>query len=156
MIDTEMGRGVTVMVAVARLVVSTVERAVIVLLPSDTAVTTPVAFTVAVAGLLERHVTVVARLPSAVTVAVNGCVLPMKIDAVVGAALTARMTGTTLIVAVARKVVSATEIAVIVVVPNATPVTRPAWVTVATLAALLRQLTLALSPFSMATVATSD
>ena len=75
MIDTEIGRAVTVMVPVARLVVSTVERAVIVLLPSETAVTTPVAFTVAVAGLLERHVTVVARLPSAVTAAVNGCVL---------------------------------------------------------------------------------
>ena len=87
--------------------------------------TNPDALTVATVGLLERHVTVVASVPSAVTVLASCWELLMNIDAVVGETVTLRMTGTTLIVAMPLSSVSATETAVMVVVPNATPVTTP-------------------------------
>lgn len=110
-IDTEIGRVGTVIVAVARRVVSTVDSTVIVELPTVTAVTRPVALTVATAGLLDRQVTVWASPASALTVAVSCWVAAMNTEAVAGVTATDRTTGTMFTTAVPRSVVSAVETA---------------------------------------------
>ena len=154
-IAMEMGRAVMVIVAVARRVESAVDAAVMVALPSATAVTKPFALTVAIAALLELQFTVSARPPSAETVAVSCCVPEMNRAAVVGDTATARTTGCTVIVALPRNVVSATETAVIVVVPTPTPVTTPVADTVAMVGAAVRHVTAVLDPTGICTVATS-
>ena len=152
---TVSGRAGTVTALVARRVVSAVESTVTVVLPKATAVTRPVALTVAAAGLLERHVTVCATPASAAIVAVSCWVLLMNSEAVVGVTATARTTGTTFTMVVARSVVSPTETAVIVAVPSATPDTTPAADTLAMVAALVRQVTVVGSPASISTTACS-
>ena len=87
------------------------------------------------------------------TVGVSCCVVLMKRDAVVGVTTTARTTGTTFTVVVARSVVSPTETAVIVAMPCATPDTTPVADTLAIVAALVRQVTVEGSPASICTVA---
>ena len=153
---TATGRMGTVIALVARRAVSAVESTVIVVLPNATAVTRPVELTVAAAGLLERQITVCTTPASAVTVAVSCCVVVMNSDAVVGETATARTTGTTFTVTLARSVVSPTETAVIVAAPCVTPETTPAADTVAMVAALVRQVTVVGSPASICTLACSD
>ena len=94
-IDTVSGRAVTVIVAVARLVLSTVDSTVMVDCPTATAVTNPAALTVATLALLERQLTVCASPPSVITETVSGCVAPMKRPAVDGVTVTERILGAT-------------------------------------------------------------
>jgi hypothetical protein len=107
---------------------------VIVAFPADTAVTSPLAFTVATAVLFELHVTFLLVALAGRTVAVNCCVAPIEIEADVGDTDTLS-TGTlhelTVTCAVAVKPPSCV-VTVMLAVPAATPVTTPEALTVAT------------------------
>src|SRR6478672_25505 len=129
-----MGTSATVIVLVP-LFVSLV--AVMSAVPGATAVTTPVADTVATTVLLEPHVTTrsVTTLPTlslTVGVRANVCVTNMLL---VGGDTATVPTGIFVTVTVAVPLLPSL-VAVIVAVPGATPVTTPADVTVATAALL--------------------
>ena len=120
----------TVMVAVP---LAVPDRAVIVVLPAATPVTTPEPETVATAVLLLVQVTdaPAITLPLASrTVAVNDAVLPMATVAVAGVTVTLAAVGA-LTVTVAVPLALPLD-AVIVALPGPTPVTTPEAETVAT------------------------
>jgi hypothetical protein len=147
----------TRMVAAAVFDASKVEVAVMLTVPGATALTTPVALTVALAALLLLHVTVVGAPPTAVTVALSCEVVPTiraGSGAVTVIALTAGL-GFTVMTALPDLVASTVEVAVIVALPTATAVTTPAVETVATLALELVQATEVAAPPAAITVAVS-
>src|SRR5207247_1491202 len=116
--------------------------AVIVAVPTTTPVTRPVAFTLAMPGVLLAQVTVrpVSGFPFAsFGVAVSCTVWPACTDAVAGLTVTAA-TGTVLTVIVAEPLCPS-EVAVIVAAPAATAVTSPLALTVATAVLPLDQVT---------------
>jgi len=136
--------------------------AVIVAEPAATPATTPLAFTVAAAVLLDVHVIVcpVITLPCAsLTVAVRATVEPAATEAEVGAMVTVVTTGggggAAVTVTVAVPDLPET-LAVIVAVPAAIPETTPAELTVVTFASLVDQvkvrpeITLPLASFAVA------
>jgi hypothetical protein len=147
--------GLTVITLVAVLEPSAVVT-VIVAVPTDKPVTSPVALTVATAVLLLLQVTFWFVALAGAIVAVNCCVPPIKIEAVVGDTLTpVTSIGFTIMTDVAVKLPSAV-VTVIVAVPTETPVTRPVALTVATAVLLLLQVTLWLVAFAGAIVAANS
>ncbi len=96
-------------------------------MPTVTPVTTPPGETVATAGLADDQVTVFAAEPVVTTVGVSGSVAPIAIVAACGATATdvTPADGVTVTVAVPVFVVSNVDVAMIVAVPAATPVTSP-------------------------------
>ncbi|OLC72098.1 MAG: hypothetical protein AUH78_16705 [Gemmatimonadetes bacterium 13_1_40CM_4_69_8] len=132
------GTGVTVILAVP---LCPSDVAVIVAAPATTAVTRPLAFTVATAVLLLDQLMVrpESGLPFAsLGVAVSGTVCPTGTLADVGATAT-DATGT-LVTVILDEPLCPSEVAVIVATPTATPVTTPLELTVATALLLLNQL----------------
>ena len=126
---------------------------VIVAVPTDTPVTRPVALTVATAVLLLLQVTFWFVALAGVIVAVNCCVPPIKIEAVVGDTLTpVTSIGFTEITLVAVLEPSCV-VTVMVAVPTDTPVTSPLALTVATAVFELLQVTLWFVAFAGAIVA---
>ncbi len=97
--------------------------------PTDTPVTTPLSSTVAMAGSLELHVTVLYVVSSGFTVASKVTLSPTNIsaDSVLSVTLSAGV-GITFTVHVALTV---PQVTVIVASPRATPVTTPFWSIVA-------------------------
>jgi hypothetical protein len=133
--------GFTVMTEVAVKLPSAVVT-VMVAVPTDTPVTRPVELTVATAVLLLLQVTFWFVVLAGAIVAVNCCVPPIKIEAVVGDTLTpVTSIGLTVITLVAVLAPSA-EVTVMVAVPTDTPVTSPVALTVATAVLELLQVTL--------------
>src|SRR2546422_897711 len=133
------GTGVTVILAVP---LCPSDVAVIVAAPATTAVTRPLAFTVATAVLLLDQLMVrpESGLPFAsLGVAVSGTVCPTGTLADVGATAT-DATGT-LVTVILDEPLCPSEVAVIVATPTATPVTTPLALTAATAVLLLNQLT---------------
>lgn len=137
----------------ALFVASKVDCAVIVAVPGATAVTNPVAFTVAIAFDELVHVTVVAAPPTAVTVAVSCDVVPTisagsgeftVTDCTAGCGVTVSATDPAL-------VLSNDEVAVMVAFPGETPVTTPLADTVATALFELDQATAADAPLTTTT-----
>jgi hypothetical protein len=116
------GAARTVMSAVTRCVVSACAITVIMAVPALTPETSPVAETEATAGFPDRQSTARVSPASALTDAASCRVSPVKMDTAAGVTSRSRTTGTTVTVAVARRVVSATAMAEIVVVPMATAV----------------------------------
>jgi hypothetical protein len=112
---------------------------VIVAVPTATPVTRPLVLTVATEVALLDHVTVLLVAALGDTVALSWRVLLVKRPALVLSRLTPVTGVVTVIADVAVKPPSAV-VTVIVVVPTATPVTRPEELTVATVVALLDQL----------------
>jgi hypothetical protein len=115
----------TVMTAVPVFVGSALDVAVIVAVPKPVAVTTPVVFIVAIAALLETHVTPVDIPASATTLAESPRVAPTARVAVDGVTVTLVTTPVTVTLAVAFLVGSECDVAVMVVVPTPTPATDP-------------------------------
>jgi hypothetical protein len=112
--------------------------AVMVVLPAATAVTTPDVETVATPVALLDQVTarpVSTALLASVSVAVNACVPPTIIDALVGETATFATGATATVIAEVPDLVSL--VAVIVALPAPTAVTTPLADTVATAVALL-------------------
>jgi hypothetical protein len=112
----------TVMLRVAKRRGSATDVAVMMVVPALCAVTTPAASMVATLGALDCHVTPLLVLP--VTVARTVVAPPIGRIERPGTIETA-ITGDTTTCAVAACVGSATDVAVMVVVPAATPVTPP-------------------------------
>ena len=133
--------GLTVMTEVAVLEPSCVVT-VMVAVPTETPVTSPVALTVATAVLLLLQVTLWFVAFAGAMVELSCCVPPIKIEAVVGLTVTpVTRIGLTVMTEVAVKLPSAV-VTVIVAVPTDTPVTRPVELTVATAVFELLQVTL--------------
>lgn len=142
---------------VAFLVASNTDVAVMDTDPGDTAVTSPVLLTVAIALLLLVHVTAVDAPPTAVTVAVSCDVVP-TINAAGAADSTTDVTAGamfTVSVALPLLVASNADVAVIVAVPALTAVTSPACDTVAMAEFDVVQLTAVDAPLSAVTAALS-
>ena len=132
--------GLTVMVEVAVLAPSAVVT-VMVAVPTLTPVTKPVALTEATPVLLLLQVTAWFVAFAGAMVALNCCVPPINIDAVVGDTLTpVTKIGLTVITLVAVLEPSCV-VTVMVAVPTLTPVTRPVALTEATAVLLLLQVT---------------
>ena len=117
---------------VARLVVSAAAIAVMIAVPTVTPFTSPNDDTAATAALLVRQITACEAPGSAVKVTPSWRVSPVKIVATAGVISRSRTTGSIVTAAVPRRVVSATETAVMSVLPTETPVTTPVEETVAT------------------------
>jgi hypothetical protein len=133
--------GLTVMTEVAVKLPSAVVT-VMVAVPTDTPVISPVALTVATAVLLLLQVTLWFVAFAGAIVAANCCVPPINMEAVVGLTVTpVTRIGLTVMTEVAVKLPSAV-VTVIVAVPTDTPVTRPVELTVATAVFELLQVTL--------------
>jgi hypothetical protein len=133
--------GLTVITLVAVLEPSAVVT-VIVAVPTDTPVTSPVALTVATAVFELLQVTLWFVAFAGVMVELSCCVPPINMEAVVGDTLTpVTSIGLTVITEVAVLAPSAV-VTVIVAVPTDTPVTSPLSLTVATAVLLLLQVTL--------------
>jgi len=133
--------GFTVITLVAVLEPSCVVT-VMVAVPTDTPVTSPLALTVATAVLLLLQVTFWFVAFAGVMVELSCWVPPIRIEAVVGDTLTpVTSIGLTVITEVAVLEPSAV-VTVIVAVPTDTPVTIPVALTVATAVLLLLQVTL--------------
>ena len=115
----------TVISAVTRCVVSAWAITVIWAVPAVIPVTTPVDETDATAGLPDRQSTARVSPASALTVAASCRVSPISMDTAAGETSRSRTTGTTVTVAVARTVVSATDTAVMRLLPTDTPVMTP-------------------------------
>ena len=128
-------------VTVSRFVASAIDVAVMTALPVVMPATTPCADTVAMALALEFQVTPVATPGSALTAAVRVLLAPglMPTLRCVMATVTGR--GATVIALVARRVVSAVDSTVTVVLPSATAETSPVALTVAAAGLLERQVT---------------
>ncbi len=143
----------TVMVAVACRVVSPAASAVMMAVPALTPLTRPLAETVATEGALVRQSTPVGA-PRSPEMMAASCVAP-PVDTVTDEGDTEMllMLGTTVTVALARRVVSATEIAVTRVVPKPVATTSPVALTVAMAGFSVRQVTAVLTPGSACTVA---
>ena len=135
------GPAVTVTVQVAVLLPSVVVT-VIVVVPAVSAVTWPLLFTVATAVLLLDHETLLSVAFAGKMVYVRSVLPPIWRLADVGLMLTP-VTATACTVTVQEAVIEASvvDVAVIVAVPMATPVTFPELSTVATLVLLLVQVT---------------
>ena len=145
--------GVTVTVTLA--VKPFVVVAVMVAVPTDTAVTIPAFDTVAMPLLLLCHVTLRSVALAGVTTAVRFSVSPMFWVSVSGETVTS--VGSTSAVATVMVAVAVRPfdvVAVIVAVPAATAVTTPAFDTVATPLLLLCQVTLRSVAFAGVTLAT--
>ena len=126
--------------------------AVMVALPFATAVTTPLAFTVATAVLSEAQVTVLFVALSGNTMAVRLPVCPGFSDRVAGATLnpvTEVLTSTAQVAVLPPSAV----VAVMMALPLATAVTTPVWSTAATPVLLELQLTALLVALAGCTVA---
>ena len=80
--------GATMIVAAPTTVGSAVEAAVIATVPGPTAVTSPLALTVAMLAAVEAHVTVRARVASALTLATNCTLWPTLTEALGGVTVT--------------------------------------------------------------------
>jgi hypothetical protein len=127
----------TVIAAAPLTLASAVEVAVTDTAPGETAVTTPVVETVAIALSLVAQLTVRATPASASTFATKACVSPGFMTALGGETSTLRTAGaTTVIVTLAFFDASAVDVAVMLAEPAPTAVTRPSAFTDATLAAL--------------------
>jgi hypothetical protein len=126
-------------------------------LPAAMPVTKPLELTVATLVLLLLHVTVLFVALVGATVAVNCCVPPTAIDALVGDIVTP-VTATVDEVTVTAQVAvlePSWVVTVIVAVPAALPVTKPDVLTVAIAVLLLVQVTVLFVAFAGATVAVS-
>ena len=133
--------GFTVITLVAVLEPSCVVT-VMVAVPTDTPVTSPLALTVATAVLLLLQVTFWFVAFAGVMVELSCCVPPIRTEAEVGDTLTpVTSIGLTVMTEVAVLAPSAV-VTVMVAVPTDTPVTRPVALTVATAVLLLLQVTL--------------
>src|SRR5688572_488079 len=143
---------VTVTGRVTLLVGSAVDVAVMIVVPAPTPVTVPVRpsvdVTVADVGLLDVNVTVRASVPRVSTVAATWKFWPTRI-ACAGrlSVMPTTRGGLTVMVTLPVLLRLAVDVAVMVVWPPATPVTRPDGLTVATLGALDVQSTLCDAPF---------
>ena len=132
--------------------------AVMVALPLDTAVTNPVLLTVATAVLLLLHITLLSVAFSGVTVAVSCKVWPRLVNDAVVLLRVIPVTGTDIFTVTAQVAVllePSAVVAVIVVLPLDTAVTRPFASTVATDGLLLLHITLLSVELSGVTVAVS-
>ncbi len=126
---------------------------VMVAVPAATAVTRPAVLTVATAVLLLLHVTFLLVALAGATVAVNCCVEPIFTVAVVGLTVTPVTTTGVTVMALVAVLLPSCVVTVIVAVPTATAVTKPAVLTVATEALLLLHVTFVLVALAGATVA---
>lgn len=127
---TEMtaGAGLTVMLALPLLVASKTDVAVMVAVPTATAVTCPVGDTVATAALDVDQVSAVEAPLTTVTLAVNVSTPPTAMVGLAGVTTTDRTAGggaVTTTGTVADFVGSATEVAVTFAFPTAAPVMMP-------------------------------
>lgn len=129
-------------------------RTVMVADPSASAVTTPVALTLATFGVLDVHVTALDAPGSAMTCAVSCLVAPANSVALVGVTERPLTVGVVTVIAdVALTYGFATLVAVIVAAPGASAVTSPAPFTVAMADALDPHVSAVLAPASASTVA---
>lgn len=112
--------------------------AVMVAVPAEIPVTSPLLFTVATDVLLDFHVTVLLVALVGSTVAVNWVVLPsVMIALVLFSDIDVARIGFTVTVQVARKLVPSVVLAVIVAVPRPIAVTKPLLLTVTMLLLLV-------------------